>query len=155
MDRIDLPFVPADTSVERALAIMSLARRAGLVTRIKGKETVLEAEDLLGPGTTADMTIARVAPARATGMLPPDPLDNYLGTETALDSQQAHFGIFDEQGEFAVVITRHEGIAFELRATPSYFVCKGVRRHMYSSGTVPGDRICPNDSSPIEQILLP
>ena len=56
---------------------------------------------------------------------------------------------------YANVITRHEDIADELRAAPGYYVCTGMRRHMYNDVTVPSDRICiRGDRTAIVQIIV-
>jgi hypothetical protein len=147
MDHVTLPLVPAGTSINRALDIMSQFRRSGLVTVIAGIKTVLEAEDLLKLGMTPEIEIGQVAPLRATGTLPEKPMADYRSTEAALQHQQAHFGIFAAEGEVAVVVTLHEGIAAAMRSTRGYYRCTGPRKHAYAS--MPPNRLCDDDGTPV------
>lgn len=153
MDHITLPDLPADMSIIDALDIMQTAKRSGIVTMIAGKKAVIEAKDLLDLAHLADLRIGDVTPARSTGKLPEDPLADYMATEMALDSQNAFFGVMESAGKHIVVVTRHEGIAVELGQPSGFYACTGVRRHRFSSATVPASMICDRgDNATIEWV---
>lgn len=138
MDIVSLPILPAVTSIEQALGILRLAKLSALVTKVRGKTTVIEALDLIDSVESPDSPIRNIVAARATGRIDFDPVEDVPRTELELDRQSSTFAVTAMIGGIASVVTRHERIAAALQGEPRYFVCTGTPRQTYSRMTPDG-----------------
>lgn len=156
MDRIELPFLDPQTSLTTAVRTMVDAGRAGLVTGPADAPSVIDLEAVIVTlNTVGDIDLGSVEPRTITVVLPPEAhADSVFASdeqvediESRMDYVSAAFVVVDVSGDVARVITRHEGFAGALYATPTLWLCAGDPSHVISTRELaPGNR-CPYDGA--------
>ncbi|HEV2147730.1 MAG TPA: hypothetical protein VGR37_10040 [Longimicrobiaceae bacterium] len=116
MDRIRLPLVSSDTPLRDAFSQMARANVPAMIVRHPDRMVLLTDKDI-SQALESDRPVDAGAP---TGSIqsPLPPLNILSGPENeweaALDRAQVSFGVLEPQ-ETAVLITRHETLAAEIR----------------------------------------
>lgn len=165
MKEITLPVLPHDTPPRAALAVMHLAQRSGVVTKVGNSVRLIRAGDLLGaPHATSladvnsvELSLNAAQPLRVERCGGHDWALSGAGLGTVMPYDRPRFqDVFDASADdyalhrldvgAAVIVTRSEEYEGELHGEPVDCYCAGPRQHGYRQ---PHPGICPRDHNPI------
>ncbi|HLL31261.1 MAG TPA: hypothetical protein VK403_09725 [Allosphingosinicella sp.] len=158
MDRIDLPWLPADAMAGEAVGRLIEANRAtnaaAIVTERGGVPVVIEAAALIAAARANAKAPLETVPFLAEGvMLPPTTrfaMETDLeGFAPALNARNAPFGVVRLFGTTVHVVTRHETIAASYRADLDICRCTGPEGHIWAAGELDTPGICNADNAPV------
>jgi hypothetical protein len=158
MDKIDLPWLPADATVGEAIGRLIEANRAtnvkAIATQRGGGPVLIEAAALLAVARVDRNASLETVPGIHGGiMLPPT---SRKSLETALDDLApildaggSSFGVVRLFGTTVQVITRHETIAAHFRGDLEICRCTGPEGHIWAAGELDDPGICNVDDFPV------
>ncbi|HET7436910.1 MAG TPA: hypothetical protein VFN10_19535 [Thermoanaerobaculia bacterium] len=165
MKEITLPVLPHDTPPRVAIAVMHLAQRSGVVTKVGYSVRLVRARDLLDApnaasladveGVELSLTVAQPFRVERTGghdwtrsggglgmVMPYD----WTRFQDVFDTSAYDYALHRLDVGAAVIITRSEDYEADLNGEPVDCYCAGPRHHGYSQ---PHPGICPRDNNPI------
>lgn len=146
MDIVNLPLLPASTTLSAALEVLDRANVRALVTVQNRRRVVLDERALIAGGRLSATEIGEIAPIAGSIDLPVEADRLSQATADYLDASNAIFAIDIESTlDMAVVVTRHEGVAAAQRGHIGRLVCRGDPPHVWAPGDIKSGNVCPLD----------